>query len=98
MSLPPAMDCIGFCVLCVVNIISFSALRTDRAQEGSLLAKVTILTHLSGLSASCITAASHKAITDPDAEKLLECRGFRSSCKCLSCNLCHFGCHIFSGT
>lgn len=61
MSLPPAVDCIGFCVVCVVNIISFPALGTDRTQERSLSAKVTILTHLSGFAASCVTAAGHKA-------------------------------------
>lgn len=65
MSLPPAVDCIGYCVACVVNIISFAAFGTDRAQERSLLAKVTILTHLSGFAASCVTAAGHKAVTDP---------------------------------
>lgn len=78
------MDCIGFCVACVVNI-SFAALGTDRAQERSLLAEVTILTHLSVFAASCVTAAGHKAITDPEFREA--CRGFRNSCKFLSCNL-----------
>lgn len=60
MSLSPAVDCIGYCAACVVNISFFAALGTDRARERSLLAKVTILTHLSGFAASCVTAAGHK--------------------------------------
>lgn len=81
MSLPPAVDCVAFCVACIVNIISSAALGTDRAQERSLLlAETIILTHLSGFAASCVTAAGHKAVTDPECRGAAWMQGIINSC------------------
>jgi len=66
--LPPAKD-IEFCAACVANTISFAALGTNRTWERYLSAKVTVLTLLSGFAASCVTAAGHKAVTDPECRE-----------------------------